>query len=168
MSTILLCMAIALRFENVMDVIYVFIILTVCELIAVIDLKHRIIPNILLLALLITRIAFEILKVFEIAKFPKSDILQAMMGLLVGFFIFIVPALFGKNVGAGDIKFAACIGFSVGVMGLLYTIIFMGLCILAYTLFQASKTLRDMMYEIIPMGPFMTLAMIIVVIWQGC
>ncbi len=164
---ILLSVAVCLRFIEVTGIAYAIFILMACELVAVVDLKHRRIPNSVLLAMLVVRIMFGSLKMVGMISTPEFDILHAFGGLIVGFVVFAVPGLFGKSVGAGDVKFASCIGFCIGIMGLLYTVILMGMCILAYTIFQTNKALREMIYEIIPMGPFLALSMMVVMIYMG-
>ncbi len=145
------------------ETIYMFIILIICELIAVIDLHHRIIPNKLLLIMLLSGLIFGVPSLFGVKGFPEFSVLYSVIGLITGFVIFTVPAFTGKNVGAGDIKLAATIGFCLGAIGLLYTIILMGICVLGYSVMQRRMPVLSMIHSMIPMGPFISLAMLIVI-----
>ena len=142
--------------------IYSFLILMICEMIAVIDLHHRIIPNDLMLLMIIIKIIFGIPNILGTEGFPEFSILYSMIGFVAGFVIFAFPAVLSKNVGAGDIKLAASIGFCLGIMNLLYAIIIMGICVLAYTLIQSKMMIKTMLHDMIPMGPFIAVAMVIV------
>lgn len=142
--------------------IYSFLILMICELIAVIDLHHRIIPNGLILLMMIIKILFSIPNVLGVDGFPEFFVLYSMIGLVAGFVIFAFPAVLSKNVGAGDIKLAASVGFCLGVMNLLYAIIVMGIGVLVYTLIQSRMMIKMTLHNMIPMGPFIAVAMVIV------
>lgn len=142
--------------------IYCFLVLMICEMIAVIDLHHRIIPNDLLLSLLIIKVVFSIPNIIGLEGFPECSILYSVIGLVAGFVIFSLPAVLSKSVGSGDIKLAACVGFSLGIMNLLYAIVLMGICVLAYTIIQSKMTIKMMIHQMIPMGPFIAVAMVVV------
>lgn len=142
--------------------IYSFLMLMICELIAVIDLHHRIIPNDLMLLMIIIKIIFGIPDICGVEGFPEFSILYSAVGLVAGFVVFAFPAVLSKSVGAGDIKLAASVGFCLGIMGLLYAIVIMGICVLAYTLIQSKMQIKMMLHNMIPMGPFIAAAMVIV------
>ena len=65
--------------------IYSFLILMICEMIAVIDLHHRIIPNDLMLLMIIIKIIFGIPNIMEVEGFPEFSILYSIIGLVAGF-----------------------------------------------------------------------------------
>ena len=71
--------------------------------------------------------------------------------------------MLSKSVGAGDIKLAAAVGFCLGIMNLLVAIVIMGICVLVYTLVQNKLAISAMLQSMIPMGPFIALAMIVVI-----
>lgn len=142
--------------------IYSFLILIICEIIAVIDLHHRIIPNDLMLSMIIIKIIFSIPDILGVKGFPEVSILYSVIGLVAGFVIFAFPAVLSKSVGAGDIKLAATVGFCLGIIGLLYAIVLMGICVLAYAMIQSRMSIKMMLHDMIPMGPFIAVAMVIV------
>lgn len=143
--------------------VYKFLILIICELIAVTDLHHRIIPNQLLLALLVIRTGLLILEMTGVVHTSEPSVLYLLIGLVAGFIIFALPALLSKSVGAGDIKLAATLGFCLGIMDLLYVIVLMGVCVIAYTLIQSKTAVKSMLHTMIPMGPFLVAATLIVI-----
>lgn len=149
-------------------VIYSFLILIICELVAVIDLHHRIIPNGLILAMMIISLGFGIPGLFGIKGFLEFDIVSSLIGLVVGFVIFALPAVLSRSVGAGDIKFAAAIGFGLGVMNLLYIVVVMGICVILYTITQMNIGIKLTMHRMIPMGPFLAVATMVVVLITKC
>ena len=138
--------AIMWKQNSLYTIIYSFILLMICEVIAVTDLHHRI----------------SIPYVLGIEGFPEFSLVSSLLGLVAGFAIFSFPALLAKNVGAGDIKLAAAVGFCLGITNLLYTIVLMGICVLAYTVVQSNMTFKLVIHEMIPMGPFIAVAMVTV------
>jgi prepilin signal peptidase PulO-like enzyme (type II secretory pathway) len=106
---------------------------------------------------------FGIFSMVGVSGFPEFNVLQSLAGLIAGFIIFAFPAVLSKNVGAGDIKLASAVGFSLGIMNLLYAIVLMGLCILAYAVLQSRMTFSTAIHSMIPMGPFIAMAMIVVI-----
>lgn len=142
--------------------IYSFLLLMICEVIAVIDLHHRIIPNDLMLFMIIIRLIFGIPNLLGVNAFPEFNILYSLLGLLGGFVIFAFPAVLSKSIGAGDVKLAAAVGFCLGIMGLLYAIVLMGICVIAYALIQSKMSIKMMIHNMIPMGPFIAVAMLVV------
>ena len=72
---------IAWRTDLSIAIAYKFLLLMICELVAVIDLHHRIIPNGLILSLLIVGVAFGVPYLFGVSGFSEFDIIQSMIGL---------------------------------------------------------------------------------------
>ena len=140
--------------NSLYTIIYSFILLMICEVIAVTDLHHRIIPNDLILAILAIKVAFSIPYVLGIEGFPEFSLVSSLLGLVAGFAIFSFPALLAK--------LAAAVGFCLGITNLLYTIVLMGICVLAYTVVQSNMTFKLVIHEMIPMGPFIAVAMVVV------
>lgn len=138
--------------------LYLFLILIAAACAFYIDAKHRIIPNELVLAILV------ITAIFGFTGAIPFQIWQSLLGLAACFAIFFVPSLFGKNIGAGDVKFAAAMGFALGLMGSLYAIVGMGALVLIYTLIDSRLPLAQRLKTMIPMGPFLALALVAVLL----
>lgn len=142
--------------------VYAFCLMGLAEVTAMMDLRHRIIPNGLVLALLGLRLAFGIPALLGAADFPAFRPGASLLGLAVGLVVFSLPGLFGKKVGAGDIKLAAAMGFCLGWQGALAAIVLMGLFVLGYSVLQRSMPVLRMLKSTIPMGPFLSAGMIVV------
>lgn len=136
------------------------LLMTVCTVLSVTDWTHRLIPNPAVLAILVLKILFGVPALLSAAGFPEFHIVQSLIGLAVGFVLFSLPGLFGKNVGAGDIKLAAAMGFFLGIYGMLLGLIVMGLLVIAYGLVQSKVPVLKFFRAYIPMGPFIALGML--------
>ena len=136
--------------------LYRLLLMTVSACVFVIDAKHRVIPNELVLAILVLAAVFGLTGTFSF------QIWSSLVGLAACFVLFFVPSLFGKNVGAGDVKLAAAMGFALGLTGSLYAIVGMGVLVLAYLLFQVRVPMLERLKAVIPMGPFLALALVAV------
>lgn len=138
--------------------LYMILILVAAACAFYIDAIHRIIPNELVLAIL------ALTAVFGLTGAIPFQIWQSLLGLVVCFVIFFLPGLFGKNIGAGDVKFAAAMGFALGLTGSLYAIVCMGVLVLAYMLLDHRLPLAQRLKTMIPMGPFLSLALVVVLL----
>jgi prepilin signal peptidase PulO-like enzyme (type II secretory pathway) len=147
------------------NAIYLFLLLIIGQVIILSDIHHRVIPNDTLLAILVLKLAFGIPNLLGVKGFPEFNVLQSILGLIVAFLIFAFPALIGKNIGIGDIKLAGCMGFCLGLMGSMCAIVLMGLFVVAYTFLQRKEPVLIMFKTLLPMGPFMVIGMMIVLIF---
>lgn len=138
--------------------LYLVFILVVAACTFYIDAKHRVIPNELVLAILVLS------AVFGFAGAIPFQIWQSLLGFAACFVIFFLPGLFGKNVGAGDVKLAAAMGFALGLTGSLYAVACMGLLVLAYVMLNTRVPFLQRFKEMIPMGPFLALALVVVLL----
>jgi leader peptidase (prepilin peptidase)/N-methyltransferase len=130
---------------------FLLIELTLCRLVTMFDLKYRLIPNKLILPMLIAAAVFCPL------GFTGAGLLSPLEGLGVVGVIFLLPFLFGKKVGGGDLKLAAVIGFCAGLYNALLVVMVMGVLILLYTVYAYRSPLKALK-NFIPMGPFVTAA----------
>lgn len=136
--------------------LYRLLLLAVSASVFVIDAKHRVIPNELVLAILVLAASFGFAGAFSF------QIWSSLLGLAACFVLFFVPSLFGKNVGAGDVKLAAAMGFALGLTGSLYAVVGMGVLVLAYLMLQVRVPMLERLKAVIPMGPFLALALVAV------
>lgn len=150
--------------NRISEIIYILLMLLACILIYVTDLHHRIIPNEILLLMLVAKLIIGIPALFGVTWVPEFNIISSLIGFVAGFVVFMIPAFIGKSVGAGDIKLAAVMGFCLGINGLLYAIVLMGIGVLIYEFIKGRSSLKNAMYEMIPMGPFMSVAMMVVML----
>ena len=127
--------------------------------VSVIDSSHRIIPNPTVLAVILLKLISGIPVLSGPTSNPPLEVGRSLAGLAACFAIFALPGLFGKNVGAGDIKLAAAMGFLLGIDKALLGIALMGLLVLAYTLYQNQLPFLNFIKSSIPMGPFIAAGM---------
>ena len=140
--------------------LYLLLILTAAACAFYIDAKHRVIPNELVIAILALTLGFGLFKAIPFR------IWQSLLGLAACFVIFFVPSLFGQKIGLGDVKLAAAMGFALGLTGSLYAIACMGVLVLGYALVDSRVPLPQRLKAMIPMGPFLALALVAVLIAQ--
>ena len=138
--------------------LYKFLFFMLCELIAMTDFHHRIIPNQLLLALLMNRTGLLLFELMGVIHTSEPSVVSVLMGLVVGGLLFFIPAVLSAGIGAGDIKLAAVLGFCLGITNLLYGIVLAGAGILVYMFIQKIRLAESTLHSAIPLGPFLTAA----------
>lgn len=143
------------QLDNILYATIIAVLTTLGLIIAYIDVKIRIIPNELVLAILILGI------VFQITYFGFTDLLGAAISMIVMMVVFTAVAGFvgfGK-VGAGDVKLAGVMGLSLG-----YPLIVMAIGIMAVVLliFILSGMALKKIYlsTMLPFAPFMIIGYI--------
>ena len=145
--------------------LYLLALLVISLTVAVTDIHERIIPNETVLAIPALTLLFGIPSLFGIPGFPSFNIWHSLIGLAACFFIFMLPALFKKNVGAGDVKLAAAMGFALGIGNSLFAIVVMGFMIISVMFMQRQMPAIKYLKEMVPMGPFLAAAMMAVLIY---
>ena len=135
---------------------YLFLLLFAAACAFYIDARHRIIPNELVLAILV------LAAVFGLTGAIPFQIGSSLLGFAACFVLFFLPSVFGRSIGAGDVKLAAAMGFALGFFNSLYAIAAMGVLVLGYTLVSGNVRLSERLKQTIPMGPFLTLALVAV------
>jgi len=122
----------------------------VLVLLAVIDVKHRLLPNAIVLpsALLVTLIVA--------ATNPAGFLEHLEAGLALGFFLFFFAAVFPAGLGMGDAKVGLLLGLALGSRTLSAMMLaFLGLFVAAlWILSRRGLTARR---QSIPFGPFLAL-----------
>jgi leader peptidase (prepilin peptidase) / N-methyltransferase len=141
---------------------YIFI------LIALIDLQYQLILNkIVYPSLIIALIVAPFFIKSGTAHHSLVDhgIINALIGGAVGFVFLLVPAVISRGgMGFGDVKMAALIGLTTGfgevLVAVLGGIILGGLTAIFLLILRIKKR-----KEVIPFGPFLSLATIVTLIW---
>ena len=136
--------------------LYLMLLLCVSAAAFYIDARHRIIPNELVLAIIALAAGFGL------AGAIPFRLGSSLLGLAVCFVIFFIPGMLGKQIGAGDIKLAAAMGFALGFAGSMYAVAGMGALVLCYILLPGRIRFSERLRQTIPMGPFLTLALVAV------
>lgn len=136
--------------------LYLFLLLLDAACVAYIDASVRLIPNELVLAVIALAALFGILGV------TRFQIWSSLLGLVVSFVVFFLPSVLKQKIGAGDVKFAAAMGFALGLTNSLYAIACMGALVLVYLAAERMLSLPTTLKTMIPMGPFLAAALVIV------
>ena len=136
-------------------------VLTVGIAVAVSDWLCRIIPNPTVLAVFLLKLLLMAGVLLKLPGAPEFSLLSSLGGMVFCFLLFSAPGLMGKRVGAGDIKFAAAMGFLLGFSGSLLAVALMGLLMLGYCMVQRQMPLLLFLKTDIPMGPFIAAGMTI-------
>lgn len=123
-------------------------------LLAAIDLKHRLLPNMIVLP------AGLAVGLIVAASAPGDFVAHFLAGLALGGFFFAFAAIFPGSLGMGDAKLGFLLGLALGSKTLGATLIaFAGLLVAAlYVLATRGVSARK---DAIPFGPFLALGGII-------
>ncbi len=128
-------------------------------LIAAIDLKHRIIPNVLLGPAAIIVLLFH-------AVPPRGQTLGALLGGVVGLAPFLLVALLRPgSLGGGDIKLAALIGLCAGFPLVLWPVS-LGIIVGGVTSIALIITRRGERGSQLPYAPFLCLGAIVALFYN--
>ncbi len=136
--------------------LYLMLVLLVAASVSYIDAKHRVIPNELVMAVIILSAVFGLTGVISF------QIWSSLLGFIACFITFLVPCIWKQKIGAGDVKLAAAMGFALGFSGSLYAIVCMGGFVLLYLLIEQRLPVAERLKTMIPMGPFLAAALVIV------
>lgn len=124
---IILSQKTTLNFESIL----IMAAFSLLVLISVIDIKIRRIPNELVIMLFAVSLIYVGMRLIN----SNNSILTHIIGLLVGGVLFLIPFLFKSDIGGGDIKLIAVMGFCLGYPGILKAIIIMCLGIFIYLIY---------------------------------
>ncbi len=152
-----------LRTENIFQRIEYCIYISIALNIAAVDKLVCKIPNMLLLALMLTKTIFIILgivrgeKVFDTIVYP-------LIGLGCGFVLFLIPSLFHVKIGAGDLKFSGVIGFCLGIFNFIQAMIIMSAALLVYLVYLLL-TKKGNLKTAAAMGPFLSFGCVLTMLY---
>jgi leader peptidase (prepilin peptidase)/N-methyltransferase len=136
--------------------LYLMLVLVVAASVSYTDAKHRVIPNELVLAVIALSALFGFTGVISF------QIWSSLIGFAACFVVFMIPCVWKGKIGAGDVKLAAAMGFALGVSGSLYAIVCMGGLVLLYLLIGQRVPMAERLKTMIPMGPFLAAALVVV------
>lgn len=141
------------RFELSWRLLSLTLTCTLFLLIAIIDLKYRLVPNILVYPAMAIALLFHSIP-------PGRDTLIALLGGVVGLSPFLLVALLKPgSMGGGDVKLAALIGLIVGFPQVLWALT-VGILAGGITAFILLLTRRWGPKNYIPYAPFLCLGAI--------
>lgn len=134
------------------------LLFSICLCIGWIDWLIRKIPNELLLALILCKV------VFLTTGHHLAFLIQGLIGLAIGFFVFMLPSILKIPIGAGDIKYAAVIGFYLGVLNFIQVMLVTALALLIYLVYLLI-TKKGNWKTAAAMGPYLSLGSIFTVLF---
>lgn len=143
-----------------------FFFVAVAVVLTVIDLRHHLLPNAVVLPALI--FGFVLLAVAAIAENAWGALLRAVLGALVLFVLYLVLALISPaGLGMGDVKLAAVLGLFLGFQG--WGALFIG-AVMASVVgmlvgLAVLATRRGGLRSDVPFGPSMLAGALAAVMW---
>ena len=154
----------AIRYPNPWQAVLVGGLLALMPAVALIDLRHRIIPNRLMYPSLVL---FPVLIVLARFIGEAADPVRAVIGLLLyGGFLFVVAVVSPGGMGLGDVKLVALIGLVLGSLGLRFVGVAAGAAIalgglgglIALAMGKGRKSK-------IPFGPYLAVGAVVAGLW---
>lgn len=137
---------------------YCLIILMAISLAAVDGLIRRI-PNATLLGMLILQIVNIVVTTYGQGN-TLDKLFESMFAMVIAYVVFVAPGFVKLQVGAGDIKYSAVIGFMMSFAGYFQVMIVMAIGVLAYYLYLKIAK-RGNLKTAAPMAPFLSGGVII-------
>ena len=147
--------------ESLLTAILTSILFTLAQLITIIDIRIRIIPNELLLVLIVTG------TVFQATQFSLLAVITSLLCMVAMIILFTAVAGFVgmDKVGAGDVKLAGAMGIALGYPNTLTAVIIMSAVFLIFSLggiLLHRLTLKSML----PFAPFMMTGMVFTLVFM--
>lgn len=126
------------------------------------DARERRLPNSILAAMFFVRTAFLAVECILAREYWIELALSALIGLaVIGIFFLIVWVISRKGLGAGDVKAMAILGYWLG-FSVASGVIFIALVLMVIVgLIQVARK-KISVKDSLPMGPFLTIAVIFV------
>jgi len=144
----------ALRIGDPFSALFIALLMTVAIIIAVIDLRIRMIPNELVLIVMVLGVLFQLIHFGAGRMIPAAVSMIALMVLLI-----VVAAIVGfEKVGAGDVKLIAAMGLALGYPDILSALYIMSLALGIYCVIGCA-TMKLTKASMFPFAPFIMLGM---------
>ena len=123
------------------------------------DIKSFILPDLYIILLFICLLFFDLF-------FNKEYIFLGIIGLIfAGTFFLIAYYSSGKKLGFGDVKYAAVIGYFLGIKYWVFAIILA--CFIAIIYFFVGHILwKWETHKKIPFGPFLAIGSVVINLWS--
>lgn len=158
-----LYLLIYIKFDFTLEFFFYCILFSILMVVALIDLKHMIIPDVLILCIFILSILYKIAA--YVLWMEPFNIVQSVGGLILsGLFFLLIIFLSKGGMGEGDVTLISSLGFILGIKDIFLTIFLsfvVGAIISVFLLVTKIKGRKDP----IPFGPFIIFSFFMVVFW---
>ncbi len=159
----LIYILIFVAFGYSLDFIFYSILSSLLIVISVIDYKHTIIPDGLIIFGLIIGLIYRL--ILPLFLRLKISLTGSILGLLVGGgFFLLIAIVFSGGMGGGDIKLMSMLGLFLGVEKIImvtFLSFFIGAIFILPLLLSKKKSRKDM----IPFGPFIALSALVTMLY---
>lgn len=142
-----------------LQAIQIMLVVSSALLISIIDIKIRIIPNEVVLLIFISSL------VFAFASSKYQTILPHLIGLLIGIAFFCIPFLLKSNLGGGDIKYIAVMGFCLGFPDIVKAMMILSSVLLIWLIYLIISK-RGGLKTKFAMGPFISIGFVATLFFQ--
>lgn len=154
------------NFQFFISAVFWLVISCFLIILFVYDLKHYLIPDVIIYPAIVLTFGFRILDLFRASDFEFRIWLNYVLAAVIGgaFFLVIVLISRGKWMGMGDVKIGFLMGLILGTSNLLaalFLAFLSGAVISIILLIIKKKTLKSE----IPFGPFLVGATFIAIFW---
>lgn len=151
------------KFGLSLNFLFYSIIFSILIVVTLIDLKHMIIPDGLIITILVVTIIHKAL-LYAIYK-TSPGLIDSSLGLILSSTFFVLIIIISKGgMGGGDLKLIGSLGFILGTINVFLTIFIsfiLGSIISIFLLVTKIKDIKDP----IPFGPFIVIAFIVTIFW---
>ena len=121
---------------------------------AVIDLKLRIIPNLIPIALIGTKVLIFVYEIIFTGAGVSGLVMPLVGFVLCGLFLLLCNRLSKGGIGGGDVKLLAAMGFVLGVY-VVFTTLMIALILCCVFAVAVMITKKMTIKESVPFGPFL-------------
>lgn len=165
-TAVLLIAPVGFVFGFGIQTVYVFLMLALFLAVSVIDIKYRLIPNLLVAGIFAVH-AVWIFAPYLHGVVPEIwlSLRDSALGTLLCFAVFFGGAMVtGGKVGMGDVKLSMAIGFMLGWKRALIAIALSGLLMIPFVFTLPGRNIKALLRQMVPFGPPFSLAAILVLI----
>lgn len=145
-----------MRTDNHFAAFLIPILFSAAIIVAIIDVRIRVIPNELVLAMVVTGVAYQVL------NSGLSSLLTSALCMVGMMLLFAAAGIFGSfnMIGAGDVKLAGAMGLALGYPGILTSLAIMSAALFIYC-FAGLAIKKLNLRSTFAFAPFMMSGMVV-------
>lgn len=136
------------------DIVRVLVFTMFALNVSAVDILLRRIPNAILLGMIFLQIANIAVEITAGAD-AMDTIVTSLVGMVAAYIVFMLPAMLKLSVGAGDVKYSAVIGFTMGFYNYVEAMLVMAIVIFAFYVYLKVTKTGDIKTAA-PMAPFLS------------